>query len=110
MATLILYSPVQTLAYMPSEACSGHSLETVSRLTGVHPDLLTYYRRLGLIDGVREDPRLGLVFDSAALAEVRRIEHYRRHLGVRCKALPLVCELWREGERLHVELEFLHAP
>jgi DNA-binding transcriptional MerR regulator len=111
MSSFILYAPdAQTLACLPHGATAGHSLHTVSQLTGVHPAMLGYYCRLGLIDGVRDDPMRGLVFDWAALDEVRRIEHYRRDLGVQRKALPLMCELWREGERLHIELNFLRAP
>ena len=49
-------------------------------------------------------------FDENALHEVRRIEHYRRHLGVGRRAVPLICELRREGERLQIELRFLGSP
>ncbi len=111
MTTLVLYSPdTQTLVCMPPSASTGYSLQSISRLSGVHPDLLGYYHQLGLIDAVSEDPVLGLIFEPAALDEIRRIEHYRRDLGVQRKALPLICDLWREGERLHIELNFLRAP
>jgi DNA-binding transcriptional MerR regulator len=111
MTALILYSPeTQTLVCMPSSSATGYSLQTVARLTGVHSALLGYYHQLGLIDAVSEDPVRGLVFERAALDEIRRIEHYRRDLGVQRTALPLVCDLWREGERLHIELNFLRAP
>ena len=110
MTSIILYAPTKhTLACRHPSAFVGYSLQTVSLLTGVHPAMLGYYYRLGLIDGVSEDPERGLVFEEAAFDEIRRIEHYRRDLGVRRKALPLICELWREGERLHIELNFLRA-
>lgn len=111
MPSLVLYAPVaQTLVCLPPEATAGYSLQVFSRLTGVHPAMLGYYCRLGLIDHVGEDPVSGLIFGRAAFEEIRRIEHYRRDLGVRRKALRLICELWREGERLHLELDFLRAP
>jgi DNA-binding transcriptional MerR regulator len=111
MTSLVLHSPdTRTLVCIASSANAAYSLQAISRLTGVHPDLLGYYHQLGLIDAVSEDPVLGLVFERAALDEIRRIEHYRRNLGVQRKALPLMCDLWREGERLHIELNFLRAP
>ena len=111
MPALVLYAPATaTLACLPSEVTEGYSLPAVSRLTGVHPAMLGYYCRLGLIDSVFVDPVLGLVFARTALDEIRRIEHYRRDLGVRRKALGLVCQLWREGQRLQIELHFLRAP
>jgi DNA-binding transcriptional MerR regulator len=111
MPAIVLYAPVtETLACLPPDVAAGYSLPAVSRLTGVHPAMLGYYCRLGLIDCVFVDPVLGLVFGRAALDEIRRIEHYRRDLGVRRKALGLVCELWREGQRLHIDLHFLRAP
>jgi DNA-binding transcriptional MerR regulator len=111
MTSLILYAPTtQTLVCLPAEATEGYSLQAVAQLTGVHTDLLSYYCYLGLIDAVCDDPVRGLIFERSALGEIRRIEHYRRDLGVQRKALPLICELWREGERLHIELNFLRAP
>jgi len=69
--------------------------------------LLLYYCRTGLLGPDRADVAKNPVFDAAAINEIERIEHYRRHLGVQRKALHLVEELWREGERLRVELRFL---
>jgi DNA-binding transcriptional MerR regulator len=85
------------------------SLLEVGRLTGVHPQLLLYYCRLGLLapaDGHLWD---GPTFDRDAVAQVLRIEHYRDTLGVKRRALHLICELWREAERQQIDLEFLHA-
>lgn len=84
-----------------------YSLETASRLASVHPDMLRHYCRTGLLGEARICQDAELIFDDHALYEVRRIEHLRRHHGVNLTALPLVCHLAREVERLHVELRFL---
>ncbi|QYM78006.1 MerR family transcriptional regulator [Horticoccus luteus] len=89
---------------------SLYSLETAARLTGVHPELLRYYCRQGLLGPERTAPDREPQFDDNALYEVRRIEHFRQHHGVNRQALPLLCELWREVDRLKNELRFLRGP
>jgi DNA-binding transcriptional MerR regulator len=103
-------SPSLTIVCVPAGASALYSLAAAARLTGVHVEMLRYYCRLGLIDALQDDRESEPVFDENALSEVRRIEHYRRHLGVNRRALPLLCELWREGERQKIELRFLRAP
>ena len=111
MTNFIFYtSPTLTLVCVPSGAPVLFSLDAASRLTGVHAEMLRYYCRLGLLDshcGAWDGP---LLFDENALCEVRRIEHYRRHLGASRRALPLICQLWRESERLQIKLHFLRGP
>lgn len=86
---------------------SLYSLDAASRLTQVHPDLLQHYCRIGLLGEARTNAGAEPVFDDNTLYEVRRIEHFRRHHGVNLRALPLVCHLSREIERLQTELRFL---
>jgi len=95
---------------VPSASQAGFSLIDAARITGVHPEMILYYWRLGLLDAQR-DLRAGmLTFDRGALEEIRHIEHYRRHLGVNRRALPLVCQLRRKCESLQIELFFLRSP
>lgn len=111
MTSLVLYSTGdQTLVCTTCEAPPRYSLQAVARLSGVHPEMLRYYCRLGLIDGVKEVEGVDPTFDDVSLGELRRIEHYRRDLGVQRRALPLLCDLWRESERCHLALAFLRAP
>ncbi len=84
-----------------------YTLAAAARLTGVHPDLLRYYCRSGLLGEARTHAEAEPAFDDTALYEVRRIEHFRRHHDVNLRALPLVCELAHEVERLQEELRFL---
>ena len=103
-------NPVLTLVCVPPDSPVLFSLEDTADLTGVHPDLLLYYWRSGLIEGRRGEPETGLFFDENALNEIRRIEHYRQHLGVGRRALPLICELQRTSARQKIELHFLRYP
>ena len=84
-----------------------YSLETAARLAGVHPEMLRYYCQLGLFGAARVQGETELVFDDDALYELRRFEHYRRHHGVNRRTLRLICDLWRDVERLEAELRFL---
>ena len=111
MSQFTFYSnPTLTLVCVPSGAIPHVSLADAARLTGVHPEMLRYYCQAGLIEAVRGTWKDELCFAESALHEIRRIEHYRRHLGVGRRALPLVCELQRECERQHIELQFLRYP
>jgi hypothetical protein len=103
-------NPTLTLVCMPSAAPVLFPLEVAADLTGVHPEMLRYYCRLGLLGDQRAGMELAPTFDEDALCEVRRIEHYRRHLAVSRRALPLLCELRREAERQQIEIHFLRDP
>jgi DNA-binding transcriptional MerR regulator len=71
--------------------------------------MLRYYCQLGLFGEARARPEAELVFDDDALYELRRFEHYRRHHGVNRQTLRLICDLWRDVERLEAELRFLRG-
>ena len=103
-------NPTLTLVCLPSDARTLFSLETASKLTGVHPEMLRYYCRAGLIDALHGISETELCFEASALQQVRRIEHYRRDLAVGRQALPLICELQQEAERRHIEIQFLNCP
>ena len=84
-----------------------YSLDAASQLTGVHPDMLRHYCRSGLLGEARAAVDAELTFDDDALYEIRRIEHFRRHHGVNLRALPVVCALSHEVDRLLAEVRFL---
>jgi DNA-binding transcriptional MerR regulator len=111
MTNIILYiNRTLTLIHLPLGARPRYTIGEVSQLTGVHPEMLRYYCRLGLLAPQRASDQGELTFDETALQELRCIEHYRQNLGVNRRALPLVCELRRECEQIHIELEFLRVP
>jgi DNA-binding transcriptional MerR regulator len=108
MTNFIFYdNPTLTLVCVSDDTPVLFTLDEAASLTGVHQEMLRYYCRLGLMDGLHGLPATELLFDEDALREIQHIEHYRRHLGVGRRALPLICELRRQGERLHIDLPFL---
>jgi hypothetical protein len=98
------------LVCLPAGAPALFSLEAAAGLTGVHPDMLCYYDRVGLIELQQGVLPTDLYLDEDALQEVRRIEYYRRALDIGRRALPLICELSREGARRQIDLRFLRCP
>lgn len=108
MNKFVLYvSPTVALACQPAAETAFFSLETVARLTGVHLELIRYYCRLGLLPTTEPDGSGAPRFEVESLDELRRLEHYRRHLGVHRRALPLIRDLRRAGENQCVALRFL---
>jgi hypothetical protein len=96
-----------TLVSLPAGARAAYSLETAAEIAGVHPELARYYWNQGLFGPAREREGAEPVFDDDTLYELRRIEHYRKHLGVSRRALPLLARLLRDVARLEAEIRFL---
>ena len=86
-----------------------YSLETAASLAGIHPEMLRHYCRLGVFGEERARPTTEPIFDDDALYELRRFEHFRRRHGVNRRTLRLLSNLWREVERLRVEVRFLRG-
>jgi len=103
-------NPMLALVCVPSGGSAHFSLNDAAHLTGVHAEMLRYYSRVGLIESHRGFLESDLFFDEDALRDIKRIDHYRQHLGIGLRALPLICELRRASERLQIELRFLSAP
>ena len=100
----------RALACVPAGASAVYSLTVAANLTGVHPEMLRYYCRRGLLGKDRADSDCEPTFDEDAIHEVRRIEYYRRHLVLGRRAIPLICKLRREAERQCIEIHFLRCP
>ena len=99
-----------TLIALREAAPATYALETAARLAGVHPEMLRYYCRIGLIGEARGEADAEPVFDDAGVCELRRFEHYRRQHGLNRRTLRLIFELRREVEHLQAELRFLRGP
>ena len=111
MTNFVFYhNPTLTLVCVSADAPARYSLSTAAYLCDVHPDMLRHYCQLGLLGPAYTDLETDPTFDDSALYEIRRIEHYQRHHGVNRQALPLLCGLWREVERLQGEVRFLRGP
>lgn len=99
-----------TLIAIREAAPATYALETAARLAGVHPELLRYYCRIGLIGEAPGAADAEPVFDDDGVCELRRFEHYRRQHGLDRRTLRLIFDLRREVERLQAELRFLRGP
>ena len=111
MTNFIFYSnPSLTLICLPAGAPVRYSVEVAADHTGLHPEMIRYYCAAGLLGETFTASDPGPTFDADALFALRRIEHYRRHHGVNRQALPLLCALEREVERLEKEVRFLRGP
>jgi DNA-binding transcriptional MerR regulator len=108
MTNFIFYhNPTVTIVCLPADTPVLYSLETAAGLCGVHPHMLRHYCQLGLLGSERMEATREPVFDDNALYEVRRIEHYLNEHGVNRQALPHLCALWRELDRLQAEVRAL---
>ena len=92
-----------TLIHTGGEA--RYTLQTAAEVTGVGGEELRRYCELGLLGP--PDDEGGWCFDEEGLYEIRRIEHLRHRFGLDLNALPLVCGLVQELDRLRAELRFL---
>lgn len=96
-----------TITEFGSAGRQQYSIEEASQHTAVHPDLLRYYCRAGLLGKTHMESDDTTTFDDDCLYEIRRIEHYRHEHSVNLRALPLVLGLLREIESLRREVAFL---
>lgn len=77
----------------------GMSLDSFTRRSGLHPDLVRRFVALGLLP-CRRDARGEPWFDQSALATVARIQRLRVGLGLNYAAIGLVLDLLDRIEEL----------
>ena len=107
MTNFIFYqNPTLTIVCLPDGAPARYSLPTAARLCNLHQEMLHYYCELGLLGSEYARADREPTFDDNALYEIRRIQHDQDFYGVNRQALPIICELRREVERLQAELRF----
>jgi DNA-binding transcriptional MerR regulator len=99
-----------TLLCVAEARPASYSLETAAEFAGLHPEMLRYYCRLGLLGETRARADADPSFDDDALYELRRFENYRRQHGVDRPTLRLIVGLRRDVERLQAEVRFLRGP
>lgn len=87
-----------------------YDLETLARLAGVHPTLVSKYIRLVLLDPLVEEGRgeHEWRFDDGSLHILRRIQRLRSELGININGVAVVLELLRQINDLQRELA--HPP
>jgi hypothetical protein len=99
-----------TLVVRPPGAPARFSLETAAHLTGVPAGLLRQYSRHALFGSHPAAAGSEPTFDVSDLYELRRAEAWRRRHGLNRRAVPVICGLLRELERLQAELRFARRP
>ena len=85
-----------------------YDLETLARLAGVHPLLVSQYVRHGLLDPVEDRGEGGWWFDDGSLLHLRKIQRLRDQLGVNINGVAVVLELLRQIDDLRRETDRLH--
>ena len=87
----------------------AYTLEAAANMAGIHPDMLRYYCRLGLLGERFQRSTDDALFDDNALYELGWIEYYRNQHGVNRQALTLIFQLRRDLQRLQQEVRFLRG-
>ena len=68
------------------------NLEAFAQVTQVHPDLITHFVTLGLLEPV-QDATGGLWFDHAQRARLARVQRLRASFSINYTAIGLVVDL-----------------
>lgn len=68
------------------------NLEAFAQVTQVHPDLITHFVTLGLLDPV-EDASGGMWFDQLQRARLARLQRLRSSFAINYAALGIVVDL-----------------
>ena len=93
-----------------SAAKSTYTLKAAAEITGTHPDLILYYHGRGVFGAGATTARGMPVFDDDGIYELRRLEHYRRHLTADKAALALIAGLLHQVARLETALRYRDHP
>lgn len=84
------------------------SLDVVARRSGLHPDLVERFVRLGLVDATRDDEER-LWFEPTAPAALARIQRLRAGLPLNYASLGLVLDLLDRISELEAALRRSNA-
>ena len=98
------------LVAVPSSTGARYSIDAAAQLAAVHPDMVRYYFRRGMLGTLGAGSEAEHSLDDDALYELRRIEHFRRRFGLNRRALLLLSRLLRDVERLEDEIRFHRSP
>ena len=85
-----------------------YDLDTLARLAGVHPALISQYIRHGLLDPLDDCDEREWRFDDTSLHLLRKIQRLRSELGVNINGVAVILELLRQIEDLRQETAQRH--
>jgi DNA-binding transcriptional MerR regulator len=90
-----------------SEPTGIHTLETVEKITHISRDEIILYYRHGLVSPLKTTEEEELIFDDAAIHQLRRIAFLLSEYGINQDGLRMFSSLIGEVERLREEARFL---
>ena len=90
----------------PESAREPYDLATAAHLTGVHPERIRHYCRIGLLEDVPDPGRGEFRLTDHAVYELRRIEYLRVDEGVNLRGIRIILDLLHRTEQLHEALRF----
>ena len=88
-------------------ARAGYTIETVARITRIPAEEIIVYTRAGFVAPLTSGNEADLLFDEAAVHQLRRIAFLLSEYGLNREGLKMVSSLLDEVERLRAELRFL---
>ena len=80
------------------------SIETLSEITGVHPDFVCELEHAQLIQRIGTDPKGSPAFEDTVVCEVRRIVHLHEREKMSFRMIRYLFRLTRRLERVESEL------
>ena len=83
------------------------TLKELSRLTGVHPEMIGNFMKWGLVDPECTEPELR--FSEEAVCRIRRIVRLRNDLGINLAGVGLVLDLLERIDSLEQEIMRLRS-
>lgn len=83
-------------------------ISIAAQLTGLHPQTVRLYERLGLVSPTRVGNKNRL-FSDADIERLRQIRRFTRDMGVNLAGVEIILDLLRRIEELQAEIGSLRA-
>lgn len=91
---------------VPNEPC--YVISVASRMVDLHPQTLRYYERVGLVVPKRSPGHLRL-YSPQDIERLRKIRRLTNQLGVNLAGADVILRLTDTIQRLHIEMDEMHA-
>lgn len=85
-----------------------YMISVAAQLTGLHPQTVRLYERLGLVSPCRVSNKNRL-FSDADIERLRQIRRFTRDMGVNLAGVEIILELLRRIEDLQDEMDHLRT-
>jgi len=85
-----------------------YMISVAAQLTGLHPQTVRLYERLGLISPCRVSNKNRL-FSDADIERLRQIRRFTQDMGVNLAGVEIILDLLRRIEELQTEMDGLRT-